>query len=312
MRLNGEGTDNTPNQNWDIRYEVVGTPPNRRFYIKFYEIPAYGSNCRENPAYNTTGYIMLEEGTNAIEIHILQSDTCLSWDDGLGIVGLHSLNGQYAAVPPGYNNQPISISPPGVAWRFEPPAGCCNILSLQPTIFLTGNRLTTQQILLKWTLSASLPVSIRRFLVTQIRVDGSSEIIATLPYVEEKDVYSYRVPASVSQLSNIYQVLGITSNEDTVNSNLLVLHNSSFLAEPVYAYYDPLREQIVLSANCNCSLFIQIIEPAGRIIYSAQQFSKQGQPILLDASNLLTGIYFIRVIDVSSRYNYTTFVNILK
>ena len=123
-RLNGEGTDSTSNQNWDIRYYTTGTAPNRRFYITFYEIPHYGSQCRENPQYNLTGYIMLEETSYAIEIHILQSDTCLSWDDGLGIVGLHSIDGQFAAVPAGYNNTAVPIN--NKAWRFTPPANCCS------------------------------------------------------------------------------------------------------------------------------------------------------------------------------------------
>jgi hypothetical protein len=121
-RLNGEGGDGTSNQDWDIRYYTWGTSPNRKFYILFYEIPAFGSSCRTDEAYDATGYIMLEEGTNAIEIHIQQAQPCMSHDEGLGIVGLHSINGLYAAVPSGYNNTAVTIT--NRAWRFTPPSGC--------------------------------------------------------------------------------------------------------------------------------------------------------------------------------------------
>ncbi len=312
MRLNGEGTDNTPNQNWDIRYEVVGTPPNRRFYIKFYEIPAYGSNCRENPAYNTTGYIMLEEGTNAIEIHILQSDSCLSWDDGLGIIGLHSINGQYAAVPPGYNNQPISISPPGVAWRFEPPAGCCSPLAFQHDILLTGDRLSDQQVLLKWMLSTSATSSIVRFIVTQIRPDGSVEVMATLPHSLGKDVYSYLATAPIHPSSDTYQVLGITSNQDTVRSNLLILQSTDKSTRNFHAYYDSQKDQVVLSVNCDCSVSVELLDLTGKVLYRTTQFAKKEQPLLLDASDLKKGLYFVRITDLSTADSHVTLIDMSK
>ena len=79
-----------------IKYQTLGTAPNRRFVLTFDQIPYYSCNTSF-----FTGQLKLFETTNMIEMHITNKENC-PWQSGASIMGLHNYNGTSAVVDINY------------------------------------------------------------------------------------------------------------------------------------------------------------------------------------------------------------------
>jgi len=105
-----------------VKHQVYGTPPNRAFVVAFDSMPFYGSvNSVDNQYCGPslyTGQVILYEGSNNIEMHIKDKDTCTAWNGGLAIEGIQNATGTVAYTVPGRNATQWTAH--NDAWRFSP------------------------------------------------------------------------------------------------------------------------------------------------------------------------------------------------
>lgn len=104
----------------NILWQIVGTAPNRKFVISFFQLPLY--NCTGNLG---TIQVILNECINTIEVHILSKPPCLIHANGTAVLGLHNSNGTVAHTVPGRNSSQWVVSPNSPeGWLFEPDKSC--------------------------------------------------------------------------------------------------------------------------------------------------------------------------------------------
>jgi hypothetical protein len=96
-----------------IRYQVLGTAPNRRLVVSWNNCPMF--SCTTTLG---TFQIVLFESTNNIETRMQNKPNCTGWAGGTSVHGLHNLAGNAAVVVPGRNSTKWTTS--NNAWRFTP------------------------------------------------------------------------------------------------------------------------------------------------------------------------------------------------
>ncbi|MES2762886.1 MAG: gliding motility-associated C-terminal domain-containing protein [Bacteroidota bacterium] len=97
-----------------VNYYVTGTAPCRRFVAYWNNAPLL--SC-VNP--KSTFQIVLYEGTNIIETHILNSSGTCPWQGGKGLIGIQNATGTTAVAPAG-RNVLTAWSATSESWRFTP------------------------------------------------------------------------------------------------------------------------------------------------------------------------------------------------
>ncbi len=90
----------------NIKYQTLGSTPNRKFVISFNNVPDYDGSS------TNTGQIILYETTNIIDILIAHS-----LSDVEATVGVQNLTGTIGISPPGRNGENFAVST-AEAWRF--------------------------------------------------------------------------------------------------------------------------------------------------------------------------------------------------
>ncbi|MDR2684592.1 MAG: T9SS type A sorting domain-containing protein, partial [Prevotellaceae bacterium] len=96
-------------------YSTVGTAPNRKFCVSFYNIPLY--NCS---SMLQSSQIVLYENSNIIEVYISHRDRCTASNNSKGVVGIQNSDGTKGLAPQGRNLEDAwEVSTPE-AWRFVP------------------------------------------------------------------------------------------------------------------------------------------------------------------------------------------------
>jgi gliding motility-associated-like protein len=119
-------SDNTPaNQspNRKIKYNQVGTAPNRRWVLSFYKIPLYGTAC-DNQVDNTH-QIVLHESTGLIEVFVQEREICTGWNDGKAMIGLQDMSRTKGLMAPGRRATDVPWGGQNLneVWRFFPKRG---------------------------------------------------------------------------------------------------------------------------------------------------------------------------------------------
>jgi len=118
--------DIDPSLGGTIRYQTLGTAPNRRFVLTFDQIPYF--SCT---SLLFTGQLKLFETTGNIEMHITNKEICATWNGGDAILGLHNFNGTVAITNAGHN-YPTNWTAVNEAWRFTNNcAGPCIVLPVE-------------------------------------------------------------------------------------------------------------------------------------------------------------------------------------
>jgi gliding motility-associated-like protein len=119
--LNGSG---------NISYQQVGTYPNRKMVVSFFQLPMY--QCTSLLG---TFQIVLNECNNTIEVFIENKPNCTTWAGGTAVLGLHNATGTVAFTAAARNSTPWTVSPttPGLVypnssqsegWLFSPVGQC--------------------------------------------------------------------------------------------------------------------------------------------------------------------------------------------
>ncbi|MGV3609490.1 MAG: gliding motility-associated C-terminal domain-containing protein [Fluviicola sp.] len=96
-----------------IKYQTIGTAPNRKFVVLFESVNAF--QCPNTCYY---GAIIFYETSNIIDMMIGQKPNCSSWNGGLAIQGVENAAGTVATITPGRNNSVWTANQDGK--RFTP------------------------------------------------------------------------------------------------------------------------------------------------------------------------------------------------
>ncbi|MEJ6791581.1 MAG: PKD domain-containing protein [Lacinutrix sp.] len=107
--------DPSVNNTNEIRWEIIGTAPNRVLAVSFYEVPLYNCNALE-----ATHMAVMYETTNVIDVYIRDSPACNTFNGGRAAVGIQNDAGNDAFVPPGRNVSDSPWNANNEAWRFTP------------------------------------------------------------------------------------------------------------------------------------------------------------------------------------------------
>lgn len=97
-----------------LTYGSYGTAPYRKFVVYFNNQPHF--SCGQNAI--SSFQMILSETTNIIDIQLIDRQSCTSWNQGNGVIGL-VLNGVEAIAAPGRNTGNWTASQE--AWRFYRP-----------------------------------------------------------------------------------------------------------------------------------------------------------------------------------------------
>ena len=95
----GPWQDWHPGLGGQIRYQVQGTAPCRKLVVSWINVPMF--SCSSNQGNFS---IVLYESTNVIENHIQNKPSCLNWQGGTAVQGLHNAAGTLSSTVPGRNS----------------------------------------------------------------------------------------------------------------------------------------------------------------------------------------------------------------
>jgi len=95
-----------------IFYQTIGNEPNRNLIVMWCQCPMY--NCLDSVA---TFQIILNEGSNTIENHIMRKPYC-DWLNNDGTLGVQNSSGYIGFAVPGHNASSWTASK--VAWKYTP------------------------------------------------------------------------------------------------------------------------------------------------------------------------------------------------
>lgn len=106
-----------------IKYDVIGTAPYRKWILSYYNVPLYTTACL-NLNYNTH-QIVLYETLGIVEIFIYNKEICLNWNDGRAMIGLQDFSKTSAIMAPGRRASDAPWGSKGIneSWRFVPASG---------------------------------------------------------------------------------------------------------------------------------------------------------------------------------------------
>ena len=99
----GPWSDWDPIQGGEIRYETIGTAPNRALVVSWIDVPLFGIFCN---TFQGKFQIVLRETTNIIENNIEYKTNCPDGGAGgsdIAVQGIHNIDGTVAVVVPGRN-----------------------------------------------------------------------------------------------------------------------------------------------------------------------------------------------------------------
>ncbi|PSG91770.1 PKD domain-containing protein, partial [Aurantibacter aestuarii] len=99
----------------EIRWDIIGTAPNRVLAVSFFEVPLFSCTSLE-----ATHMAVMYETTNVIDIYVRDKPTCTTFNGGRAAIGIQNDPGTTAFVPPGRNVSDSPWTTTDEAWRFTP------------------------------------------------------------------------------------------------------------------------------------------------------------------------------------------------
>ena len=100
--------DMNPSQCGEIFYGTDGEAPNRSFVVSWNEVCPFSYECTE--VLPSSVQVILREGTNDIEFHVVNRSSCSGWNEDALIVGMQSEEAVWASTPAGFNNETPVVS----------------------------------------------------------------------------------------------------------------------------------------------------------------------------------------------------------
>lgn len=110
----GPFQDILPPSGGTVSYQTVGTAPNRMFVVEYCNVPMF--SCT---GLFFSSQIVIKEGSNEIETHIINKPLCTTWNSGQAIHGLQNIDGSIAHIVPG-RNAPTQWTTANEGYLFTP------------------------------------------------------------------------------------------------------------------------------------------------------------------------------------------------
>lgn len=106
-----------------MKYDVVGTAPYRKWILSYYNVPLYTTACL-NLATNTH-QIVLYETLGIVDVCIYNKEICLNWNYGRSMIGMQDMNKTSAIMAPSRQatSVPWGSQTMNESWRFVPTSG---------------------------------------------------------------------------------------------------------------------------------------------------------------------------------------------
>ncbi|SHJ48917.1 hypothetical protein SAMN05444337_2062, partial [Flavobacterium haoranii] len=100
----------------NVNFYEEGDAPNRKFVVNFNELPLYLGACTSSGMQTTQ--IVIYETSNIIDVNVIRRQSCSSWNNGLGVLGILNASGSQGMAAPGRNLGTWNATTE--AWRFVP------------------------------------------------------------------------------------------------------------------------------------------------------------------------------------------------
>lgn len=214
----------------NIYYQTIGTSPNRKLIVSFYQVPHYG--CRTNLH---TFQFVLSEGTNNIQINYLSKPQCGGNNATAGLIGT-----AFTIVAPLGGNNAVQWTETNTSYNFTP-AVPETTFSLKGT-FLTNATGT-------YSIESGLDINSYQF---QLRVDS-----LPLPALTINDA---KVPVNIAVGTNTvnsrkYYMSDVNNDSRfTVSDSYYIYAKKSGIkpnwgALPLYRLFTPVEWNIIKTSN---------------------------------------------------------------
>ena len=125
-----------------IKYDVQGTAPHRRWILSFYKVPLFSCTA----LIENTHQIVLYEGLGVVEVFINSKENCAAWNQGRAMVGMQDFNRTSGIMAPGRaaSDAPWGSINMNESWRFVPASGPTlyrkvELFDLSGTLVATGD-----------------------------------------------------------------------------------------------------------------------------------------------------------------------------
>ena len=109
----GPWQDWHPGLGGQIKYQMSGVAPCRKLTISWIGVPMF--SCTSNQG---TFHIVIYESTNIIENHIQNKPSCVNWQGGTAVEGIHNAGGTIGITVPGRNSTAWVTN--NDSWRWTP------------------------------------------------------------------------------------------------------------------------------------------------------------------------------------------------
>jgi len=136
------GVANSPTK--QIKYDVQGTAPNRKWIVSFYKVPLFLGAC--NSLIENTHQIILHESSGLIEVSVFDKQICNGWNQGRAMIGLQNELKNLGIVVPGRQASDAPWGSIGMneTWRFIPKNGAplyrsVELLNAAGAVIATGD-----------------------------------------------------------------------------------------------------------------------------------------------------------------------------
>lgn len=106
-----------------IKYDVIGTAPYRKWVLSFNKVPLYSVPCQF--LIDNTQQIILYESLGIVEVVVIDKEICNTWNQGRAMIGLQDFTKTQAIMAPGRQASDPPWGFPGMneSWRFVPKDG---------------------------------------------------------------------------------------------------------------------------------------------------------------------------------------------
>jgi gliding motility-associated-like protein len=107
-----------------IKYDVIGTAPHRKWILTFYKVPCYSNACW--PKINNTYQITLYEGLGLVDVHVWGREICTGWNSGNAMIGMQNYDRDKGVMAPGreaWTTPRWGAPNMNESWRFTPKVG---------------------------------------------------------------------------------------------------------------------------------------------------------------------------------------------
>lgn len=293
--------DIDPANGGTITYATLGTAPNRRFVVYFNAVKQFESSSPcQNTNYDYTGQIKIYETTNVIEIHVQQMNSCLIWNNGQAILGLHDPYGTLAVVPTGYNALPVSggvynqYSITNKAWQFT--TACSTCLTVLPIdiISYTG-LLNGEEVDLNWKTASEIN---NDYFTIEKSSDGKNfeELLKVKGAGNSTQALNYSaVDYSPLPGTSYYRLSQTDFNGITKRINIIPISNTkddgmfSIVPNPTNGVVN-----IAYSCNTNTNAVLKIYDSNGGFVLAKNFECPSGKnESQLNLNSIASGIYMI-------------------